>query len=228
MRLILTKKHNAMNKLIIMILILISFDTFSQDKESFEGIIIYENIFESKVDSISSSHFENAYGKQTKYVLDKNGDYINLYKGSYITIQLFKKKDDIIYTVLTGRDTIFYNKTTEKIDDISNIKQTKKQISVLDKNCDEITYETSTTKYKYYYSNEFFIDPKLYSNHYLGNWNKIVEITKSFPMKVILETDYFIMTSTAISVKKGTVEKRLFSLPPNIPVSKAKENLFFK
>ena len=47
-------------------------------------------------------------------------------------------------------------------------------------------------------------------------------------MKVILETDYFIMTSTAISVKKGTVEKRLFSLPPNIPVSKAKENLFFK
>jgi hypothetical protein len=215
-----------MNKFII--IVLISFNTFSQNKESFEGIIIYENTFISKIDSISNSHFENAYGKQTKYVLDKNGDYINLYKGSYITIQLYKKKEDIIYTLLTGRDTIFYNKTNEKTDDISNIKETEKQILVLDKNCNEIIYETSTSKYKYYYNNDFYIDPKLYSNHYLGNWNQIVGITKSFPMKVILETDYFIMTSTAISVKKGAVEKQLFSLPPNIPISKAKENLFLK
>ncbi len=170
------------------ILIFITFSVNSQNKESFEGIVIYENVFKSKVDSISDNHFENAYGKQTKYVLAKNGDYINLFKGSYITIQLYKKQEDIIYTLLTGRDTIFYNRTNKKTDSISNFKQTKNQEMVLDKNCNEITFETSTSKYKYYYNNDYFIDPMLYSNHYLGSWNQIVKKTKSFPMKVILET----------------------------------------
>ena len=158
----------------------------------------------------------------------KNGDYLNLFKGSYITVQLYKNKEDNIYTVLTNRDTIFYNKVTEKKGDISNLKTSLEETIILDKNCIEISFETETSKYKYFYNNDYFVDPTLYSKHYLGNWNKIVEKTKSFPMKVVLETDYFTMISIAISIKEGEVDQRLFSLPSNIPVAPAKENLFIK
>ena len=145
-----------MNKFFAIFLIFLSYNSFSQNKESFEGIILYENTFKSKIDSISSSHFENAYGKQTKYILAKNGDYLNLFKGSYITVQLYKNKEDNIYTVLTNRDTIFYNKVTEKKGDISNLKTSLEETIILDKNCIEISFETETSKYKYFYNNDYF------------------------------------------------------------------------
>ena len=207
---------------------LILVNSFSQKKVSFEGIIMYENNFKSKIDSISNTQFENAFGKKTKYLLDKNGNYINLFKGAYITIQLFKKNKNTLYTLLTGKDTIYYNKVNKKGGGISNVKRTKNKERVLDKNCDEVTFKTATSKYKYYYNTDYFVDPKLFTTHYLGNWDEIVKITKTFPLKVVLETDSFVMTSTAISIKKGKLEQHLFNLPPNMPVTKGNNNIYIK
>lgn len=219
-----------MIRFIMLLITVLSLKTFSQNQnmESFEGIIIYENNFQSKIDSISDEHFENAYGKQTKYIIAKNGDYINLYKGSYITIQLFKKIEDRVYTLLNNRDTIFYNMVTEKRGSISKLKTIRNSEEVLGKSCNELSFVTENSKYHYFYNDEYFIDSNLYSNHYLGSWDEIVKTTKSFPMKVILENKHFIMTSTAVSIKKGAVNKKLFTLPPNISISKSKENLFIK
>lgn len=218
-----------MNKYIICFISLISTIALSQNNDSFEGIIIYENFFKSKIDSIKDSDFENAYGKQTKYMISKNGDYINLFKGSYITIQLFKNEQNKIYTALNGNDTIVYNKTNDKTyHEPISISKTDNEEICLDKLCNEIVFNTSGAKYKYYYNTDYFVDPKLYTDHYLGNWNQIINLTQSFPIKVILETDSFIMTSVAINIKEGSINQNLFNLPLDTPIKQAESNLFLK
>lgn len=216
-----------MNKITTAIFLLFTTYLLSQTKESFEGIINYNNVFESKVDSISNESLLSAYGKETKYLLSKNGDYINLFKGTYITIQLYKKNELKLYTLLTKRDTIFYNDVREEVGVLKNLntKSSKKE-NVLDYICKTVSFQLNNTKYTYYYSDEIYVDSTLFTKHNFGKWNKIVAFTNAIPLKVVVENDLFVMQSTAIKIKKGKVNKRLFSLPPNSPIKKAGSNLF--
>ena len=214
-----------MNK--ILIIVCLFFVIKSQSQESFEGIIQYRNMFKSKVDSISNEALLKAYGEQTKYLLSKDGDYINLFKGSYITIQLYKKDELKLYTLLTKRDTIFYNDVRQELGTLKELSiKSVKEESILGYPCKIRKFELNDIKYTYYYSDDIYVDKSLFNDHNFGKWNEIIEITKSIPLKVIIENNIFTMESIATSVKKGKVDKRLFNLPPNSPTKKADNNLF--
>ena len=122
---------------------------------------------------------------------------------------------------------MFYNDVKQELGTLKKIsvKPTKEE-SILGYSCKRITFELNDIKYTYYYSNDIYVDNKLFTEHNFGKWNKIVEITKSIPLKVIVENDIFIMESIAIDVRRGKVNKRLFNLPPNSPMKKASNNLF--
>ncbi len=74
---------------------------------------------------------------------------------------------------------------------------------------------------RYWMAPSLPIDVTKYEQYTIADWNKVLELGKGVMLKKEVESDGYVCTETAVSVKLGTIAEKMFKLP-DLPLVKAK------
>ena len=72
--------------------------------------------------------------------------------------------------------------------------------------------QSEKSKTYFYYNKKYRVDVKLFSKHNYGNWFYITSKTNALPLKTVVETDQFILTSVATKVSAMELEDKAFEV----------------
>jgi hypothetical protein len=202
----------------ISILLVLTFSTsFAQ---TFEGTITYQNTYSSKMLNLPTEQFTAMMGTTQRYSL-KEGDYKSVTNGTLFEWQLYINKDNKLYSKMANAPTLLYNDGSENKDVVLKAEINKGVVVILGYTCDELILTCKTGVQKFYFNSKLKVDPKLFENHKLGNWNEVLSRTQSLPLKIILDTTQFYLESLAVEIKAMKLDASLFELPAGSKAEKS-------
>lgn len=184
--------------------------------QTFEGKIVYQNSYISKLAQVKSEQFNAMMGTTQEYFI-KGGNYKSVTNGSFAQMQLYVQSENKLYSKLATSDTLYWTDGKKDSNPVVNYKIVKDQEVVLGVMCDAIIIESKTGKTTYYFNSKYAVDPNLYKDHKFGNWSFLMDKTKSLPLKFIMENAQFKMTSVAIEAKEQKFDGSFFKLPEGTP-----------
>jgi hypothetical protein len=189
--------------------------------QSFEGVILYQNKYQSKIPNVSNEQLSNSLGSKQKELISSTGDYKNVFNGGFIKEQLYKSDENKAYTLLASSDIWYYEDYGKNRDKALSFEFSESVDTILGLNCNVISVKTETGYIKFFFNDKYKIDPELYNKHLYGNWYYIISKTKSIPLKVIYDTPGFTMISEAVSVEEQELNEADFKLPINANIAPA-------
>ncbi len=201
------KKH-----LLLIILFFFTNFIFSQ---SFEGIIDYKIEYFSKSEHVKVEDLENSGGKSTKTYY-KDGYFLDICDSDFMNYQLFRHDDKSRYCkVKIESDTLSKISINAKEKLEFKYDLIKDSDTVLGYKCNKLIVYNNTrkTKTSYYYSDKISLNPIYYKDFLDLNKNKIVEIMKSYYLRMTYENEYFIADMTAINIEEKKLDDKIFSIP---------------
>lgn len=187
--------------------------------QNFEGKIVYQNTFESKVPSIPEDQFAKVMGRQHEYYI-KGGHYKNVMNGTYTQWQLYVPTENRLYSKVSTSDAILWNDAGIYKDTVYGVEVIKAAEEIQGYLCDEIILKCQTGIQKYYYNTGLGVDSRPYMRHKYGNWYDYLLNTHSVPLKIVMDNGQFTMTSTAIEVKPMPLDDTEFDLPKDAKTAK--------
>jgi hypothetical protein len=202
------------NILVVLFMSLMSVVGFGQN---FEGKIIYTNSFVTKNTNISNEQWANMFGSKQEYYI-KGGDYKIISNGTLLEWQTYLNKDNKLYTKLASSKSIMWTDASVNGDSIIKVQLKKAVVVILGYTCDELTLTCVSGVQKYYFNSKFKVDPKLFAKHLYGNYANYLSKSKALPLKMIIETEQFTITSIATEAKEMVVDATLFELPVGVPL----------
>lgn len=182
--------------------------------QSFEGKVVYKNIYKSKSERVTEQQLQIMMGVTQDYYI-KAGNYKTIYSGKYFEYQLYSNKENKLFTKFSMRNILFYNDGKERSEKIVEHKINKEATKILGLPCDEIIIKTTKGVYKYYYNTKYKIDVNQFKNHLFGNWSFYTSKTEAIPLKMIIDNNMFIVESTAIKVENLKLDDSIF-IKPNL------------
>jgi hypothetical protein len=188
--------------------------------QTFEGKIIYENSFKSKMTSVKDSQFVMMIGNRQEYFI-KDGDYKTTFNGKLFESQCYTSKENKLYTKMTNSEAFLWNDGNVNPDEVLKVKINKNVLKVLDYMCDEVILTCKSGVQKYYFNAVLSVDSQLFINHKYGNWYDFISKSRALPLKSIIENAQFILESTATSITKLKLENSFFQLPANAKTKKS-------
>ncbi len=188
--------------------------------QPFEGIIIYQNTYKSKLPSLTDEKFNSTLGTRQEYRI-KGGSYKSAYNGSFVEWQLYNNSDNKLYTKMSNSETALWNDGSIYTDSVLKVEVNKGVIKVLDYSCDEVILTCKYGIQKYYFNSKLGVDISLYDKHVYGNWYEFLKVSKALPLKSVIDKIQFTLESIAIDVKAMKLEDKDFKLPENIPTFKS-------
>ncbi|HYH16041.1 MAG TPA: hypothetical protein VD794_12505 [Flavisolibacter sp.] len=188
--------------------------------QNFEGEVIYNNLFKSKINNLTDSQLGVMIGSKQEYLI-KGGNYKSFMNGQTISMQLYDYKTNRLYNRTPKSDTLYWFDASINTDKVINYEIKKNAAYVLGNLCDAIVMKTKTGTTTIYYSEKYKVDSSSYTNHHYSNWSFFVLKTGSLPLKTIIETNHFSMESTAIEIKKLKLDDDYFEIDPNTPTRKS-------
>ena len=126
----------------------ISLSVFAQ---SFEGKISYTNAITSKIPTVSSDQFDAMMGTKQEYYI-RGGDYKSVMNGTLTLWQLYRSKENKLYTKLANSETIYWNDAGANDDSVISVKINKNALEILGYSCDELILVCKSGIQKYYYN----------------------------------------------------------------------------
>lgn len=203
-------------KLLGLLLITASF-AFGQ---SFEGKIVYKNEYKSKIPNVTDDQFTAMMGPMQDFWI-KGGNYKSAMNGTMLQWQVYIHKDNKLYNKLSSSPTALWNDGAVNPDEIIKTEINKGVIDILGYKCDELILTCKSGVQKYYFNPKIKVDAKLFEQHKFGNWSEVLAKTNSMPLKMVIDTPQFSVTSTATEVSPGKLEDKLFELPEGMQVQKS-------
>src|SRR5258706_9012737 len=162
-----------------LLIIFYALTTFGQ---TFEGEIVYENSFKSKIPNLSDQQFSSMMGLKQEYYI-KKGDYKSVANGSLVQWQLYINTDNKLYNKMANSDTILWNDGSVNEDEVLSSTFNKGVIEVLGYKCDELILNCKSGIQKYYFNSKLSVETKLYTNHKYGNWFDYLSRANALPLK---------------------------------------------
>lgn len=208
-------KLNALK--LLFILTLITTNTLAQD---FEGKIIYQNSYKSKIPNISDQQFSSMMGTSQEYII-KDGNYKSTTNGTFAQWQLYIHKDNKLYNKMTNTATILWNDGATNSDEVIKAEVNKNAIEILGRKCDELILTCKSGVQKYYYNAELKVTPALFVNHKFGNWNQVMARTNSIPLRILIDNQQFTLECNAVEVQAKKLDAKLFELPAGSKLEKS-------
>ncbi len=202
------------NILVVFFLTVFSVTGFGQN---FEGKIVYTNSFVTKNTNVSNEQWSNMFGSTQEYYI-KGGDYKIISNGTLLVWQTYLNQDNKMYTKLSSSKSILWTDASVNGDSIIKVQLKKAVLVILGNTCDELTLTCVSGVQKYYFNTKFKIDPKLFAKHLYGNYADYLSKSKALPLKMIIETEQFTITSIATEAKEMVVDATLFVLPVGVPL----------
>ena len=194
----------------------ITFSSFkAQEKQSFEGIIVYRIDVQSKTPNISTENLQKLYGKQISISIQGN-KYRMSYSGLDLKEVFYLGSTNKQYAVRNDIDTLFTTNCTEEKRQLVSSVITAETAVVLGHKCRVLTNNLGATQNKYWFDSSIYIDPSNFKNHQFGYFNVYYEKAKSPYLKYIYNGTNFSLTYTAISIQEKKLSGSVFQLP-NFP-----------
>ena len=186
--------------------------TFGQ---AFEGKIVYTNNFKSKNQQIPDQQWQTMLGSTQEYFI-KGGNYKSVANGKLMQWQLYLNKDNKLYVKMSNSEKAIWNDGNIRGDEVLKTEVNKEVTEILGYKCDEVVLTCKSGVQKYYFNTKISVDSKLFVNHKFGNWYQFLSLSNALPLKMVIETTQFTITSTATEVKASKLDDNLFQLPSGI------------
>ena len=197
-----------MNRLILLVTVLNSYFLQSQD---FEGMLVYSVNYESKSSDVTSDQLNSLMGTKQWYAI-KGGNYKSVFNGNFIKLQIYRSDENRNYSLTAKSDILYYEDYSENKDKASSYEIKKNQDTIMGVPCDLIIVKAEKSKTSYYFNSSYKVNPELFKGHNYGNWYYMVSKTKALPLKTVMETEQFIMTSIATEVKPMQLKDYVFEI----------------
>ncbi len=204
----------------ILILILVALISMTGDNKSFEGRIVYKNVYSSKLANVSSEQFNKMMGETQEYYIRK-GDYKSVANGSLFQWQLYVNHDNKLYSKMANSETLLWADGAVNSDQVIKAEINENALVVLGYTCDELVLTCSSGVQKYYFNEKFRIEKGLYLNHKYGNWYEFLSRSNALPLKSIIDNAQFTLESTAIEAKEVKLDDHFFDLPAGAKTMKS-------
>lgn len=188
-------------------------------QKNFEGEVFYSVNIVSHTAQLSSEKMNGLIGNAMHYYI-KGADYKSTFNGSMGQWVIYIDKDKKLYTKISPKDSVLWIDVTVNHDTIYKTELKKNDTTILGYNCDKLTFLCNGGVQIYYFNSKFSVDPKLYVNHQEGNWYAYLERSKAIALKEVLQRKSMTYVITAISIEQKNLDKKIFELPPDIPMAK--------
>lgn len=196
---------------------LISSYSLAQD---FEGKVVFQNTYTSKISNFTSEQFTSMMGSVQEY-LTKEGNYKSLSNGTLFQWQIYINKDNKLYTKMANSPAVLWNDGAVNANEVIKSEINKNAITTLGYSCDELILTTKTGVEKYYFSSKLKVNPKLFENHKYGNWSEVILKTNALPIKMIIDNPQFSMECTATTITPLKLDNKEFELPAGSKLEKS-------
>jgi len=205
---------------VLFVVSLMIFSVTGLQAQEFEGMISYDNIYESKTSEISSEQLNNLMGTEQAYVI-KGNNYKSAFNGVFISLHLYRGDENRSY-MLTGKiDTLYWEDYSLNKDKAISYEIKENQDTILGVPCDVLVIQAEKSKTYFYYSSKYGINPELFTKHNYGNWYYTISKTKALPLKTVFENEQFIMISVATEITPMKLENNVFEIQYKSKVAKA-------
>lgn len=187
--------------------------------QTFEGKIVYQNTYKSKLSGVTNDQLAVSMGSKQDYFI-KEGNYKSISNGASWFWQIYIGRENRLYNKIGNSDVILWMDGASRSDQIVETKVNREVMEVLGYKCDEAVFTLKNGSEKYYFNSKLSVDPSLYSKHLYGNWYDYLKLAKAVPLKMVVETPEFVMTSTAIEIKPMKVAETEFQLPKDAKIAR--------
>ena len=194
--------------------------TYAGFSQSFEGQITYAVTYKTKQASTTDEQWGEMLGTQHNYFL-KGGNYYALSNGTVFNWQRYISETNKYYYKLGVSSKVF--RINGSINETPGIIVSHKPnaAEVMGHKCDELVFKTSKGSHTYYYSADFPVDPKLFTNHRYGDWAAYLEKSRALPLKEIVENNEFTMEIVATEIQQKPLDSETFKLPADIEIQES-------
>jgi len=200
-------------------LLMMGFTSLSLSAQNFEGEIVYQNVYQSKIAGLSDEKFTTLMGTEQDYFI-KGANYKSVMNGTLAQWQLYVPGENKLYTKMSNSDSAFWDDAAINPDSVISFSLNKAAVKILGDTCDELILNCKSGTQKYYFNTALGIDPAKYMKHKYGNWYDYVLNSKSVPLKMEIDNSQFVMVSVAVEIKPSTLDNSIFQLPPGIQTFK--------
>ena len=191
--------------------------TFGQ---AFEGKIVYSNTFKSNNEQMPDQQWQMLLGLTQEYFI-KGGNYKSVANGKLMQWQLYINKDNKLYNKMSNSEKALWNDGNIQGDEVLKTEVNKGVTEILGFKCDEIILTCKSGVQRYYFNSKIAVDAKLFTNHKFGNWYQYLSLSNALPLKMVIETAQFTMTSEATEVTPSKLDDKQFQLPSGIEIEKS-------
>lgn len=207
-----------MKKLITIFALYISITSFKSDSNLFVGKILYKYSFTDLKGNDISENLAPFIGREQHYFID-NYNY-----------KAYDEKDNLVQLYNSYTNSYYYfnkDKTAKKFDGATQTSQkhvvTKLGIkeNIAGYDCEAIQVETDNAIIIYYFNKSLKTNPKNFSKHNFGEWNKYLEATEgSLSLKYIMKDiiNGYIWTSVATEVSPQNLKPEDFLFPKDVEI----------
>lgn len=210
-----------MNKAVIFLLLMVfALSSFGQ---AFEGKIVYENRFKSKIPKLSDEQLSSMMGSKMDYFI-KKGSYKSVSNGSLMQWQLYINKENRIYTKMTNSDSAFWQDGAINTSAVVQAEMRKNVVEILGYKCDELVFILKDGSERYFYNEGLSAEVNSFSRHEFGNWKNLLTRSRSLPLKMVIDNSQFSLESIAVEVKPMTLDDEFFKLPKGIKTAEGPNN----
>jgi hypothetical protein len=179
--------------------------------QSFEGQIIYENTFKSKISNISDAQFSSLLGTRWEYYI-KGGNYKEISNGR-LQWEIYNHTENRIYTKCSNSDTVSWKDAANDQDFILSSKLYKNAAVIMGYPCDKLVLICKSGTEEYYFNTKLPVNARLYERHKYAHWYAYLSKTHAVPLKIILENNQYKIESSASSLTAMKLEDHFFALP---------------
>ena len=178
---------------------------------SFEGIITYEIVLQTKADIKKYAPMKKIFG-DTLIVTFSKGRYAMQYPDGRIEYIKYLR-DNHQYRKMIFLDTLYFtNASIENSTIYSSLKE-ETDFEVLGRKLNMISIVSSKFKKYYYFDPNMYMNPEYFKKHKLGYDSKYYELAKAPYIYAEIEYDDLKVILKAINIEERAIPESFFKLP---------------
>lgn len=205
-----------MRNLFATTILIVILTSFISDKEIFVGKILYKYSFTDFKGNDITDKIAPYFGREQHYFID-NLNY-KTYDEKNVLTQLYNSETNIYYSFSKDKTAKKYDGAVQTSQSFIVTKLNKKE-KIAGYDCESIQVQTDNVTIVYYFNKNIKTNPKNFSKHNFGEWNKYLEATDGALSLKFIITDTkngYIWTSIATEVSEQKLTLSDFTFPIDI------------
>lgn len=178
---------------------------------SFEGIIVYDMLYEDRLGLLTKEQAKLFLGDQYTYTV-KGNHYKSEMNGLLLTTQYYLG-GDTLYTHTKNTSSLTWNDVRQNGDSLIRVETQTNADTIQGFICDRLSIYSKKGVYHYYYNTQFALNPSDYAHHAFGFSDVFVSKTKSLPLKIVTDTKEAYSVSIAKHIEAKKIDDSVFNYP---------------